>query len=299
MKWQIPAKTFLVGEYAALMEAPAIVLTTEPNFELTFKENVSSLIHPNSPAGRFWCQQGQSLNQLDWVDPYHGCGGLGASSAQFIGAYLAACYLDKKLPNGEDLLHTYYKYAWNGQGVKPSGYDIIAQVQHGCVYIDSFNKTMNCFDWVFKDISFILLHTGNKLATHYHLESMELSPSFVNFKPLVEQAERAFKECNSEKLITAIDAYQRELTELNLVAPSTLDFLEQFKTNNDILAVKGCGALGMDILLLIVPSNKLSTIVNNLRKEQWLVLATNQDLYRGKNLLELHQFKTIDNCNSD
>ena len=28
MKWQIPAKTFLLGEYAALAEASAILLTT-------------------------------------------------------------------------------------------------------------------------------------------------------------------------------------------------------------------------------------------------------------------------------
>ncbi|STX52493.1 mevalonate kinase [Legionella busanensis] len=295
MKWQIPAKTFLVGEYAALIDAPAILLTTEPNFELTIKESVSSLIHSNSPAGRFWCEQGRSLNQLDWVDPYHGRGGLGASSAQFIGAYLADCYLKDELPKGENLLKAYYQYAWHGQGVKPSGYDVIAQSQHGCVYIDNSNKTISCFDWIFKDIAFILLHTGNKLATHAHLESAALLPGFENLKPIVKQAGNAFKEGDSEKLINAIDAYQRALTELNLVAPTTLELLKQFKTNNNFLAAKGCGALGMDILLLIVSSHKLKNIVDNLRKEKWLVLATSQDLFQGKKLLELHQIKTSNN----
>ncbi|WP_131783193.1 mevalonate kinase family protein [Legionella gresilensis] len=298
MKWQIPAKTFLVGEYAALIDAPAIILTTEPNFELTIKENVSSLIHSNSPAGRFWCEQGQSLNQLEWVDPYHGKGGLGASSAQFIGAYLADCHLKGDLPRDEKLLNNYYQYAWHGQGVKPSGYDVIAQSQHGCVYINNSNKTICCFDWVFKDISFILLHTGNKLATHSHLESAQLLPGFVNLKSIVKQAENAFKVSDSEKLIDAIDAYQRALTELYLVAPTTLEFLKQFKTNKDILAAKGCGALGMDILLLIVSSHKLNTLVDNLRKEQWLVLATSQDLFQGKKLLEMYQIKTSNHYNA-
>ena len=35
MKWRIPAKTFLLGEYAAVAGESAIVLTTSPCFELS------------------------------------------------------------------------------------------------------------------------------------------------------------------------------------------------------------------------------------------------------------------------
>ena len=63
MKWFIPAKTFLLGEYAALAEASAIILTTTPCFELSLssKKGLSG-IHPKSPAGLWWQQQ-QCLNK--------------------------------------------------------------------------------------------------------------------------------------------------------------------------------------------------------------------------------------------
>ncbi|STX29798.1 Uncharacterised protein [Legionella beliardensis] len=288
MKWQIPAKTFLVGEYIALAQAPAILVTTKPCFNFSLQERGNSSIHPDSPAGRFWVKSGHTLNQIHWQDPYLGRGGLGASSAQFIGAYLASCYLKKIPAEGQALLTGYYQHAWRGEGVKPSGYDIIAQAQHGCVYIDQKNNQLHCYDWAFKDISFVLLHTGNKLATHHHLQEIKLPNSLNELPKLVEQAETAFIENNSAKLITAINSYQHELTKLNLVAPTTLQLLKLFKTNPDVLAIKGCGALGMDVLLLIIPSDKLMTLCNFFKEEHWTVLATNKELYQSKDLVEFH-----------
>lgn len=96
MKWLIPAKTFLLGEYAALAGASAILLTTYPCFELTLtsKNNQLSEIHPKSPAGVWWQQQHLD-HGLIWNDPYTERGGLGASSAQFLASYLASCFLKK------------------------------------------------------------------------------------------------------------------------------------------------------------------------------------------------------------
>ncbi len=97
MKWLIPAKTFLLGEYAALAGQSAVLLTTSPCFELSLsKEAGLHGIHPDSPAGRWWKENAQSEVGLQWHDPYQGCGGLGASSAQFLGAYLASMYLQKR-----------------------------------------------------------------------------------------------------------------------------------------------------------------------------------------------------------
>ncbi|WP_419419271.1 hypothetical protein ACNVED_12120 [Legionella sp. D16C41] len=295
MKWQIPAKTFLVGEYAALVEGPAILLTTEPNFEFSLRKS-NSLIHPNSPAGRLWEQYGRALTEISWTDPYQGLGGLGASSAQFIGSYLAARYLNEETLSLDDLLETYYKYAWSGQGVRPSGYDVLAQVHHGCVYIDKLTREVHCYDWIFQDISFILLHTGNKLATHSHLQAVALPDDLSILITIIEQAKAAFSDGNSNQLIMAIDAYQEALTHLNFVAPTTLDFIKGFKTNPDVLTIKGCGALGMDVLLLIVPHARLNAVVNLLVKEKWSVLATSENLYRGKSLLARNQLTTTATC---
>ncbi|WP_206753639.1 hypothetical protein, partial [Escherichia coli] len=55
MKWQIPAKTFLLGEYADIAGEPANLLTTSPCFALTLTENAKlEGIHPKSPAGLWW-----------------------------------------------------------------------------------------------------------------------------------------------------------------------------------------------------------------------------------------------------
>nr|WP_256594408.1 hypothetical protein [Legionella pneumophila] len=66
MKWQIPAKTFLLGEYAAIAGEPAILLTTSPCFTLTLTENAKlEGIHPESPAGLWW----QKINAIPLAYP--------------------------------------------------------------------------------------------------------------------------------------------------------------------------------------------------------------------------------------
>ncbi|WP_229776915.1 hypothetical protein, partial [Alicyclobacillus cellulosilyticus] len=122
MVWSIPAKTFLLGEYAVLANGPALILTTSPCFKISMvAESSLSGIHPESPAGKYWtnCKQAKGLS---FYDPYHGLGGMGASSAQFIGAYLASL-TDSEPVHVSSLLETYFNYAWNGKGLCPSGYD--------------------------------------------------------------------------------------------------------------------------------------------------------------------------------
>src|SRR5262245_43666850 len=94
MKWCIPAKTFLLGEYAAVAGSSAIVLTTSPCFELSLVNSATiQNIHSDSPAGRWWTSQRMTEQGLIWYDPYQEKGGLGASSAQFLAVYLARCHL--------------------------------------------------------------------------------------------------------------------------------------------------------------------------------------------------------------
>jgi len=71
-------------------------------------------IHPESPAGLWWLRQRFADQGLRWLDPYQGKGGLGASSAQFVAAYLAGCHLDKIEPECKRLLDAYYLSAWRG-----------------------------------------------------------------------------------------------------------------------------------------------------------------------------------------
>ena len=55
MNWCIPAKTFLLGEYVAIVGGAAIILTTTPGFEVRLVDTGDVTgIHPSSPAGLFW-----------------------------------------------------------------------------------------------------------------------------------------------------------------------------------------------------------------------------------------------------
>lgn len=284
MKWQIPAKTFLLGEYAAVAGASAIILTTYPCFELELEYLAETRgIHPDSPAGLWWAKQGYLDYGLIWHDPWQGCGGLGASSAQFLGAFLASCYLSGERPDSFRLLENYYQCAWSGKGLQPSGYDVLAQASQRCVYLNRQHNSWHDYAWPFSDIAFLLVHSGQKLATHTHLQSMSLPTDIACLTRIVEQAKQAFEEKNSSMLVDAINAYQQQLAACQLTTAHSLSLLEELQSYPDILAAKGCGAMGADVLLLIVPSDALLTQTHYLQHLGLTVLASNHQLYEFDN----------------
>lgn len=286
MKWQIPAKTFLLGEYAALAGSASIILTTTPCFEFTLVENQQGIqgVHTNSPAGRWW-QCKQMLQGATWFDPYNNRGGVGASSAQFIGVYLATHHLLCSNANLRDLFINYIKLAWDGEGCKPSGYDVLAQTQNCCVYIDRQHNVLKSYNWNFPDIAFILLHSGVKLATHQHLKSITLLPEVNQLTAITQQAQQAFIDADSNTLIKMVNNYHQQLRHLNLVAPHSLRQIHLLQKQSDVLAIKGCGALGIDVILLIVPQATLIQKIHTLTIDGWVILATSDDLYTGAALL--------------
>lgn len=284
MKWNIPAKTFLLGEYAAIAENSAIILTTNPCFELSLTEKKGlDGIHPESPAGVWWQQQNIKAQQgLSWHDPYNGCGGLGASSAQFLATYLACCKLQHITPDLNSMLNAYYQSSWSGEGLRPSGYDVIAQSQNGCVFINKQKKMLINYVWPFQDLSFFLLHTGMKLATHHHLQGTALPKHIHRLSAIVDEAKQSFEQTNSEQLIQCINNYHHQLHELNLIAPHSLDFIEQLKSHPEVLAIKGCGAMGADILLIITARDTAGSFGKKLTLKKWSIVATEESLTDSK-----------------
>lgn len=285
MKWLIPAKTFFVGEYAALDGGSALILTTSPCFELKLckKEGLQG-IHSESPGGRYWGLEKKGTG-LEWINPYIK-DGVGSSSAQFLAVYLATCYLKNSSPNFEEMLTSYYDCAWQGQGPRPSGYDLIAQAQQQCVYINRKRGEIQNYDWPFKDLGFLLIHSGNKLATHHHLQALRLPRQLDELSALVEQAKQAFDLEDSERIIVSVNDYHDALAVRNLVAQQSINQIERFKQQKNILAVKGCGAMGADVFLLIVELEKLTLIQQDLAEAGWFILASNQQLYKSKELIE-------------
>ncbi|WP_239005293.1 hypothetical protein [Legionella sp. MW5194] len=293
MKWNVPAKTFLLGEYAALEGGSALILTTKPCFELTLvDEPVLKGIDSASPAGRYWLSLPPVEQGLHWYDPYGGLGGLGASSAQFLAVYLANCHLRKSRPNHKELLERYFQFAWDGKGIKPSGYDVLAQEQQQCVFINRQRSETCNYPWPFGELGFILVHSSNKLPTHQHLQSFQLQFSTERLSRLADQGCMAFEQANDTLLVNAVNACQQQLEALHLVAAESVKTIAALKSNEGVVAAKGCGALGADVILLLVEKRRLSGLRNELLAQEYNVLATNVDLHLGEHLVESSRVKT-------
>lgn len=278
--WFVPAKTFLLGEYAALEKKSAILLTTSPCFELraTTQPGLHG-IHPHSPAGRWWTQSHPHDVGYTWHDPYQGLGGMGASSAQFLAVYQACAHLRDQVVDSEQMLHDYLQITATQTGIAPSGYDVLAQQSQGCVYLNRETATHTQFTWPFADLGFILLHTQHKMATHEHLQSLVLTQITDHLSDLVEQAKAAFLTQSSDDLITAVKAYHQILCQQGWVTAHSLRLIQSLYQETKALAIKGCGAMGSDVLLLLMAATDIPSQMTLLQQAGWHILASQHSVY--------------------
>lgn len=286
LKLRAPGKTFLIGEYAVTQHQQALVLTTQPCFELTVNPGDTALIgvEPQSPAGQFYQAQQNHFTgfQLEFSDPYGGAGGLGASTAQFLLLYQTLLWIsqhDTTIDNDEHLKGAYLNYAWNGQGIPPSGADLLAQSVSSVALIQALPIRPQALDWPFVDLEFHLLRTGIKVATHQHLAdiaTLELDA----LQALVESAIHAFQNQQSEAFCRYINQYGETLRALNLVHPKSLTLIETIQKYDVIKAIKGCGALGADILLLLTARDQQSTVQQLAKSLNLDYIAGQHDLLR-------------------
>ncbi|MBN9231216.1 MAG: hypothetical protein J0I93_10235 [Legionella sp.] len=290
MMWQIPAKTFLLGEYAAIAEESALIVTTTPCFTLEFiaSAHLNEQIHPNSPAGLLWRKLNHKHFSLNWNDPYQGIGGLGASSAQFLGVYLAQCSQKNQTPRLFSMLSDYYTVAWSGKGLRPSGYDVIAQAQNRCVYINKKTGTIQSYDWTFKNLSFFLVHTGNKLPTHEHLQKIALPEITPMLSACVDKAVHAMQSTDEQLFISCVNHYHELLTKFDLVTPASQKLIDALRSYPEVIGAKGCGALGADILLLLTAKSDAEAFNKKLRAEGYQVIAREDAIHTQSPLIPGH-----------
>ncbi len=133
----------------------------------------------------------------------------------------------------------------------------------------------------FQDLSFFLVHTGNKLATHHHLQTTPLPHNINALSALVDQAELAFNTNNSVLMLDCINDYHQQLKQLNLVAPYSLELISKLSLYPETQAIKGCGALGADIVLILCTKEEKDTLKNQLIQDHWNLIATEDDLYKN------------------
>ncbi len=273
----LPSKTFLLGEYFILRQGAALLVNTRPLFEFNaIKTDHFQVmdIPRHSPAEQFITAHQQTFQSyaLSFTDPYAGKGGLGASSAQFLGAYICHQLLTNKQTDCQSikttdgikrLLACYQQYAWSKQGYAPSGADVIAQLTGQLTYFDKSTMHVEEYAWPFDDIGFCLLHTHNKLATHEHLKQLT-DFNDEKLRDILTASHQALVNKDAKQFIDSIKHYHNELDRLNLVATHTLALLNTLNQQQAVLAAKGCGAMGADIILVIVKQSEKAAFV------QWL-----------------------------
>ena len=289
----VASKTFFVGEYAALQGGPSLIAATKPRFFAVFDRSAStkalSAFHPESPAGRFWRSVGLCGWSTDWQDPHFGSGGFGASTAQF-----AAALALNDCANGESrlvkcrawttILQMYRECAWSGVGLAPSGADLVAQIEGRLCAFDGLNNSATSSDWPFTDLDFALIRTGTKLATHDHLQGRAAALAPIDqLRDMARAAITALDAQDKFSFCAAIEAYGSTLAASGLVAERTQIILASVRAalGSDLLAAKGCGAMGADVILLIFAKDANARIDRYLAAQGLARVASSQDLTQG------------------
>lgn len=302
---QIPSKTFILGEYLALWGGPSLVANTRPCFQTqiyqknshrTLFHNQKSQIHPKSPAG-VWVEQHMEDFwgvEMDFLDPHLGSGGFGASTAQFLSVYFWSQWKRGELKNKtesewrEFVWQEYRKLATSP--LKPSGSDLMSQMMGGVSYFQWSEEQIlesESFDWPFESQSFCLFRTGTKVSTHEHLAKIEQELNEEDKKEMESiliSAKNSLNSANAFDFLLAIQSYAKILEKKQWVAPSTQNWIKDLYQSKNILGVKGCGALGADVLLVLCESDSKESVLALAKAVGLSKVATETDLTKGMSL---------------
>ncbi|WP_374028834.1 hypothetical protein [Bdellovibrio bacteriovorus] len=274
----------------ALHGGPTLVFLSQPCFELevTKGHGGQGSIHPDSPAGLFIRKYPEYFSQFDLTfrDPYSGKGGFGASTAQFLTVYALWLYKEahhqdmEKLLDFKHLLDAYYEVAWTGVGVRPSGADLVGQLKGSLTFFEKRQGLISIKGWPFENLEFYLIHTGNKVPTHEHLktlarfDSAELEKAFALIKS-------SFDYQNEERFVEGVEAYAAALKQLHFTCAETLQLIEEIKQVHGVKAVKGCGALGADVVMVVLDKHQISGMDQFCADRRLSIISSSEKISQG------------------
>ncbi len=262
----IPGKTFLAGEYLALKGLGALVLATKPRFEVLIHENETedpsekNPFHTDSPAGLFWQEQSSFFKKYSvQLKTFSGLGGWGASTAEFI-ALQGLWQLKDSLWIEEERFFDLHKMLLDYRrlaggktkeaGFPPSGADLVGQVRGGLTFFEGQNGKIQTFAWPFANLKMKLIATGKKLPTHEHLAKLK-DFSTDELAWALEKCHLGLKTVDESLFVSGILQAALGLASLGFVAPETQKLLAQFDKLSGVVASKGCGALGADVIAIL------------------------------------------------
>jgi mevalonate kinase len=178
------------------------------------------------------------------------------------------------------LLKEYRELAWNEVGTPPSGADVVSQILGGVSYIYPHHFLHRELSWSCVDLGFLLLATGAKEATHTHLETLD-HLDVEDLADCVELVAGALERSDSGNLISGINEYAEMLRFKNLVSRNTLDLISQAFRWPGVVAAKGCGALGADVILVVYEINKAFDLLYHVERSSMTVLSGHEQISEG------------------
>ena len=283
-----PAKTFLVGEYAVLAGGPALMLSTAPRFQLRVTRGETAVIGipTGSPAAR-WLDARRPLLEdfaLEFIDPYEGAGGLGASGAQFLMVHVLTTFLQSAFArtiDGPDLsaLWSDYRALAAGGG---SGADVLAQATGGVAEVDLTLTTARARPWPYPELGWTLVRTHRRVATHEHVATLAADTPSLFVRPAQECVE-AFGAAPAEVFVSKLKVFTETIAEYGLRAETTANLIERLASEPWCLLAKGCGALGAEVILILHPSTERERerVREHLRRQSLHTIATDRDMTHG------------------
>lgn len=153
----------------------------------------------------------------------------------------------------------YRTLAYSGVGIKPSGADLLAQFMGGVSLVQSDSGQFQNLPWPFEDHTAVFFATNEKVPTHVHLEEVR-DISFSGLVKLSSELRVAMREGLAGNFGLGINRYDEEMRRLGLVAPSAEKILDDFNFNEKVIAKKGCGAMGADIVMLFIKKTDLAAV---------------------------------------
>ncbi len=304
---ELPSKSFLLGEYSVMQGGLGLLVATEPIFRVEFdirKDSEDSFVHglsPHGPPMDFLKNNLETFSnyKMQFFDPHDAKGGFGWSSAQFLFLYaLKYWHLQgqkEQVPDLElnKLLEEYLNYAWNGEGWAPSGLDVISQsvgnllavtapkkIHEGKLHSLVIEEKTEWKKWPFKGIDFCLLRTGSKLATHTHLSSLK-NVETTELDRVTRKAVASIENPDEESFIDCVNEFRELLQEQELVDEASAAMLKELKQRPEVLAMKGCGALGADVILVLLVKELIGEFKEWAEEEDYQVIASSKNMAEG------------------
>ncbi len=274
--------------------AEALLVNTRPRFEFHIQypvEKSDVVFHPNSPAGLFVEENKDIFSSISIQCSQDIEKGFGSSGAEFNCVYLLKALLKGRSVKDISCFDILEKYllllrkqkpicesvqdnepscseaVFAGPTLRfcespytPSGADLVSQWM-GKVCIFAKPSCIESINWPFKDLSFALIHTGEKLKTWKHLENLK-KKKFSSLKEISLIALEAVRSSSEGPFIRSIQDYQKALENEGLSHPETKKIIQELKSCPEVLAAKGCGAMGAEVIAVFFKKDKPLDFLN-------------------------------------